>query len=312
MDAMSMASAPERAVPASSAWKTIAGTICAVIIAVLFLSSGIWKISDPIGWSRNLEHFLVPLWGSAPLTLALAIGETLAGVLVLIPAFRRWGAALASLLLLSFLVWVAWHYNKLVGADCSCFPLIKRAVGPMFFPEDGAMLLAAILAGIWAPPTRAFGKAVGILALIAATAGASYGWALSHQSGAKAPDSITVDGKPFSLQQGRIFLFFYDPNCGHCDAAARGMAKMHWKSGVTIIGIPTEMPRYAAAFVRETGIKALTSLDVVELKKIFPFGDPPYGVALEDGREIGPVAQYNDADENVEPAGTLRKLGFIE
>ena len=45
-----------------------------------------------------------------------------------------------------------------------------------------------------------------------------------HQTGTKAPDSITVDGKPYSLQHGKIFLFFYDPNCGHCDAAARTMS----------------------------------------------------------------------------------------
>ena len=298
-----MTSVQGHAISAAPSWKKIAGTVCAVLTALLFLSSGIWKISDPIGWARNLEHFLVPFWGSTPLTLALATGETLAGVLVLIPAFRRWGAALASLLLVVFMVWIGWHYSKLVGADCSCFPLVKRAVGPMFFVEDGGMLLAAILAGVWAPPARSIGKAAGVLALIAIATGASYGWAFTHLTGTKAPNTITVDGKPYSLQHGHIFLFFYDPNCGHCDAAARGMAKMHWKSDVTIIGIPTEMPRYAAAFVRETGIKALTSLDLQPLKKVFPFGDPPYGVALEDGREIGPVPQYNDNDENIEPAG---------
>ena len=35
----------------------------------------------------------------------------------------------------------------------------------------------------------------------------------------------------------------------------------------------------------ETGIKALTALDWEPLKKLFPFGDPPYGVVLENGRE---------------------------
>ena len=106
-----------------------------------------------------------------------------------------------------------------------------------------------------------------------------------------------------------MFLFFYDPNCGHCDEAARGMAKLHWKSDVTIIGIPTTMPRFAPAFIRDTGFKMQTSLDLDPLKKVFPFGDPPYGIALENGRERGPVAHYN---EGAEPADSLRKLGLIE
>jgi uncharacterized membrane protein YphA (DoxX/SURF4 family) len=290
------------------AWKSIAGTVAAVLVAILFLSSGIWKILDPIVWAKNLEEFLVPTWLSTPGTLALSVGETLCGVLILIPRFRRWGSWLASLLLVVFMIWVGWHYTALAGKDCSCFPIVKRSVGPMFFPEDGLMLLFAVLAGMWARPSAGLRGAIAVLAAVAVFAGGSYAFALSHQTGTKAPASITVDGQPYSLQHGRVFLFFYDPNCGHCDAAARAMAKLHWKDDVTIIGIPTENPRFAASFVHDTGIKARTSLDLDVLKKIFPFGDPPYGVALDGGREIGPVPHY----EGNEPADTLRKLGFID
>lgn len=307
MSATTAAEFPGRSVE-MPAWKTIAGHVSAVLVAILFLSSGIWKITDPIIWAKNLEEFLVPTWLSTPGTLALATGETLCGVLILIPRFRRWGSWLASLLLVVFMIWVGWHYTALAGKDCSCFPIVKRSVGPLFFPEDGAMLLFAILAGLWARPSSSLRGALAILAAVAVFAGASYGYALSHLTGTKAPDSITVDGQPFSLQHGRIFLFFYDPNCGHCDAAARTMAKFHWKDDVTIIGIPTENPRFAASFVHDTGIKARTSLDLDLLKKVFPFGDPPYGVALDGGREIGPVPHY----DGPEPEATLRKLGFID
>jgi uncharacterized membrane protein YphA (DoxX/SURF4 family) len=290
------------------AWKTVAGHVAAAAVALLFLSSGIWKISDPFGWARMVEEFLVPAQFSLPLTLLLGVGETLAGALVLVPRFRRWGAALAALLLTVFMIYVGIHYSQLVGKDCSCFPLVKRAVNPMFFVEDGAMLLAALAAGFWARPAAQLGRAVMLAAVVAVCSGISYGAAVMHQTGTKAPESITVDGKPYSLEHGRIFLFFYDPNCGHCDAAARTMSKFQWKSDVTVIGIPTQAPRFAAAFLHDTGLKAQTSLDLDLLKKTFPFGDPPYGVALERGREIGPVPHY----EASEPADTLRKLGFIE
>ncbi len=56
----------------------------------------------------------------------LAVAETTAGVLILVPRFRKWGAWLASLLLLVFMVYIGIRYNALIGRDCSCFPWVKR------------------------------------------------------------------------------------------------------------------------------------------------------------------------------------------
>ena len=56
----------------------------------------------------------------------------MAAVFILVPRFRRWGA-----LLIGFCCWrsgyFAINYGTLRGADCSCFPWIKRMVGPEFF-----------------------------------------------------------------------------------------------------------------------------------------------------------------------------------
>jgi hypothetical protein len=87
---------------------------------------------------------------------------------------------------------------------------------------------------------------------------------------------------------------------------------LHWKSDVSIIGIPTNDGRFGEGFLSDTGLKALkakTSLDLGILTKVFPIpGDPPYGVALDNGREKGSVTHY----EGPELADSLRKLGFIE
>lgn len=310
MDATTVASLEGRPV-AMPAWKSAVSLIGAVLTALLFLSAGLWKMSDPFGWSRMLEQLLMPYQFSLPSTLLLAVGETTAGVLVLIPRMRRWGALLAGVLLVVFMGYIGMHYSQLIGRDCSCFPWVKRTIGPMFFVEDAGMILAAVLAGWFARPAGSIKTAVLIAAVIAACTGASYGYAVSRQTGTKAPATITVDGQPYSLEHGRIFLFFYDPNCSHCDAAARLMAKLKWASDVRIVGIPVSMPRFAASFIHDTGLKMQTSLDLEELKKIFPFGDPPYGVALVDGREIGPVSHF-DEGTGPEPRNTLRKLGFVE
>jgi uncharacterized membrane protein YphA (DoxX/SURF4 family) len=290
------------------AWKTMVSHLAALAVALLFLTAGIWKMSQPFTWARMVEDLRVPYQLSMYATLALAVSETLAGALVLIPKFRRWGAALAALLLVVFMIYIGMNYSALIGKECSCFPWVKRTVGPGFFAGDAAMLLAALLAGWWARPSSNIRGAGIIFAVIAAATATSFGIASTHLSGTKAPDVITVDGKPFSLQKGRIFLFFYDPQCQHCEAAARHMSKYHWKDDVTVIGIPTNQPQWAASFLTDTGFKAKTSLDLELLKKTFPFGDPPYGVFLENGHEQGPVPHYDEP----EPADTLKKLGLIE
>jgi uncharacterized membrane protein YphA (DoxX/SURF4 family) len=290
------------------AWKGVLSHIAAGIVALLFLSAGIWKALDPFTWSRLLEQLLVPYQISLPSTLLLSVAEILTGVMIIIPRFRRWGGLLGAALLLVFMIYIGANYPKLVGKDCSCFPWVKRTVNPAFFAEDGGMLLAALVAAWLSRPVRHIRAAAMVLGAVVVFAAAGYGFAYSHQSGLKAPDAITVDGKPYSLQHGRIFLFFYDPNCGHCDAAAKGMSKLHWKDDVTVIGIPTREQRFAAAFLRDTGLKAVTSLDLELLKKTFTFGDPPYGVALVNGRQISPVPTY----EGSEPEDTLRKVGYIE
>jgi uncharacterized membrane protein YphA (DoxX/SURF4 family) len=289
-------------------WKNIVSHVAALFIALIFVSSGVWKITDPFTWAKGLEEFLVPASMSLPFTLTLGIAEAFGGALILIPRFRRWGGIITSLLLIAFMGWIGGHYSHLLGKDCSCFPIVKRTVGPMFFVGDGVMLAAAMLAAWWAKPAASKRTAAVILGAVAVFAGVSYGVAATHQTGTKAPDSIVVDGKPYSLQSGRIFVFFYDPTCSHCDAAARQMSKFHWKDDTTVIGIPTNDPQWAASFLHDTGLKAVTSLNLAEMKKVFPFGDPPYGVTIERGRQTGVVSHYDQP----EPADTLRKLGYIE
>ena len=289
------------------AWKNIGGHVAAFLVALLFLVAGIWKITDPFTWRTMAEQLLVPVSLSLPLTLALAMSETFAGVLVLVPRFRRWGAWLATLLLVVFMIYVGWNYSSLLGKDCSCFPWVKRTVGPGFFYGDGVMLALSLLAGWWARPAEGFRSAGVVLGAVAVFTAVSFGVAATHQSGTKAPDQITVDGQPYSLRNGRIFLYFFDPQCSHCEAAAKTMSKFNWKD-TALVAIPTRANQFAASFLSDTNFKAKTSLDFELLKKTFPFGDPPYGVVLENGRQKGPVSQY-DADE---PAATLRKLGAIE
>jgi len=247
----------------------------------------------------------------APLSLAVAIGfgvaEAAAAVFLFVPRLRRWGAMLAGLMLVAFLVYFAIFYNTLRGQDCSCFPWIKRIVGPMFFISDGIMVLMAAAAWCWSRPSQGLRSAAVITSAVLVFSLVCYGVVAARETGVKAPDVIAVDGKAFSLQSGRFLIYFFDPECSHCLQAARDMTKYALRD-VKVITVPTRLPQFSGQFLSDSGMRAAVSSDYELLKKHFPFGDAPFAVAIEHGRQKAALRQFDDR----EPAGELRKLGFIE
>lgn len=288
-------------------WKNWLSATAAVLMSALFLIAGLWKITDAPGAAARLAQLKIPQNLSLAAALLLGIVETFAAVLILVPRFRRWGAWLISLLLIVFMIFIAVNYNALHGEECQCFPWLKRAVGPGFFVGDGMMLGLALLAGVWSKRSENLRSAALVLGAVVVFALLSYGVAATHNSGVKAPDSAMVDGKPYSLQQGRVFVYFFNPECTHCLDAARRMAKLNWGE-TRIVGVATEQPQFAQNFMQTTGLKGVVSTDVALLRKTFPFGDPPAGVAIENGREKAALTRF----EGDEPAATLKKLGFAK
>jgi len=289
------------------AWKSAISTASAVLMAIVFFAAGVWKLTDPFTWSQVLGQFRVPSNLDMPLTLLVGIGDTVAAVLLIVPSFRRWGGILASLLLVGYMGYFAINYSALAGKECSCFPLVKRTIGPGFFIGDTVMLALSIAAAAWSQRSSRLRGALAALGAVIVFAGISYGINAKEHSGIAAPTPVMVDGKPYAIDQGHVFLFFYDPSCPFCDAAARRMSKYQWKD-TTVIALPTENPQWAASFLHDTGLKALTSTDTEKLRRVFKFINVPYGVALDGGREKA-VVQNFDASE---PARTLRPLGYVQ
>ena len=289
-------------------WKTVVGHTGAALVGLLFLVAGLFKMTQPFQVQTLFEQLLVPTWGSLPLVVLLGIAETLGAVLIFIPKYRRWGAWLTALLLIAFMGYIGTRYNALVGRDCSCFPWLKRAVNAAFFFEDGAMLAAAVVAGWFSRKPASLRVPVRMLTAICVLSGGAYAYNVVHQSGIQVPRTITVDGKPFNLRQGSVFLFFYDPHCSHCEEAAQHMSTYSWKKDVTIIGLPTDDPPAAPGFLKYTKLAALTSLDTETLRKLFVFTSPPYGVALQSGR-VKSVLTHFDAPE---PQPSLQQAGFVD
>ncbi len=284
-------------------------TIAAILLALVFVVSGGWKVLSPFQTGELLEQAQVPVGLGSLGAAALGTLELFAAFLLLVPRFRHWGGLLASALMIFFIGWVAYYYHVLVGRECSCFPLIKRTIGPGFFIGDGVMLLMGLTAFFWSPRIRAYrGAAVAFVSLVV-LAGVSFGVNAAARRNVQVPNPVIVDGKSQNLTQGKVFLFFYDPECSHCDAASKFMSKLNW-GDTRIVAIPTHDPQFAADFLHDTHLKASTSLETAKLRKAFPFVDPPFGVALVNGqvKETFGQAQFNEPL----PKPDLEKLQFVK
>ena len=192
----------------SPRWKSVGGVTAAVILSLLFLASGIWKLTDLDATAERMVQSLVPVSLSMLAALTVPVAETFAGVLLLIPRYRRWGAWIAGLMLVAFMIYIGVLYDRLLGEDCNCFPWIRRVVGPAFFAGDAGMVLLAVAAGWWSVKSRGWRRAALILGCVCLVACGSYAVSAIRRSRADAPETAIVDGRPLKLREGRVLLYF--------------------------------------------------------------------------------------------------------
>jgi uncharacterized membrane protein YphA (DoxX/SURF4 family) len=290
----------------SAGWKSAVNWVAAVLLALLFLSSGIWKVTDVTGRAVRLAQAKIPESLSVAGALIVGIAETVAGVLLLVPRLRRWGALLSGILLVVFLAYFGVNYNTLRGMDCSCFPWLKRAVGPGFFIGDGAMLALAAVAWVWGRRPSGLRAVALILGAVSVFAVVSYGVDVVRQRGAEGPQTVTVDGRPYDVGSGKVFVFFFNPSCSHCFDSAKRLSQLDWGE-TRVVAVPVDLAQFAPQFLSETGFRAVLTGDFETLKTAFHYKAYPYGVAVVDGRQQAAMTKF----ESEEPAATLRRLGLV-
>ncbi len=287
-------------------WKRWLCTVSAVLLALLFIVAGVWKITDPLATTARMVQALIPVSLALPTALCAGIFETWAGIMLIVPRWRRWGGWLSVLMLIAFMVYIGAFYTQLRGEDCNCFPWIQRAVGPAFFIGDAVMILMGIPAILWSVKPFAFRRAFVVLGILGVFSLSVYGVTVAQQSGLQAPKSIIVDGKPYSLEHGRVFLFFFDPECSHCLFSARKISKWEWQN-VRVVAVSTVNPQWTDYFLKSSGLLVPASNDPKPLREVFSFTDPPYAVAIEHGRQVKAFPVFDEK----EPEATLRELGWL-
>jgi uncharacterized membrane protein YphA (DoxX/SURF4 family) len=299
-----------------SDWKRWLSHAAAGLMAVVFLASGIYKMVMPLDFAERATQVLIPANLSVATAVALAITETFAAILLLLPRYRRFGAVVMLAMLAAFCVYIGVNAERLAGEDCSCFPWVKRTVGPVFFVSNAVMMLLTALAGWWSPrggawlPPRPVGPVAAIFVVLLTLSVGSTALALSRETGLQAPASIRVNGAAVALNEGPVFLYFYDPECAHCLQAARMMSA--WNFGKTrVIAIPTVNPQWGQALLDDSGFRAELATDPEDLKAlraVFEFADPPYAAALKRGHARLTV-RFAEFDESLK--AKLEAEGFV-
>ncbi len=289
-------------------WTDRLGLAAAAAMALLWFTAGLWKLSDISGWQLKLTQLLVPVGLSLAGTLAVAAAEVIAAIWLLRRSWRRWGGWLSSALLVVFMAYMALNYEALRGEDCSCFPWLERAVGPAFFWSDAAMLAASLAAVRFSPPSRGVrGAGLAALAVAVLATGMLAIDRLGPGPSERFEATITADGQPYALGQGKAFVFFFNPSCMHCLHAGQTMAGYGWQ--VDFVGVPTQDSDWGPGFLDDAGLEGVKlSPDVDRLRETFEFQDVPYGVLLADGEVLERIVFWDEP----ELSGTLRSHGFIE
>jgi hypothetical protein len=300
----------------NAGWQRYLSHFAAIVMAIVFLASGGYKMLMPLDAAERLTQVLIPGHLSVAAAVGLAISEIFAALMLLTPRYRRFGAALMLAMLGAFCIYVGVNFERLQGEDCGCFPWIERAVGPVFFITNAVMMLLAGIAGWWSPvrtqwlfpnPARA---SLAVLALLVLVSVGSATLATSRETGLEAPATIQVGDETVSLVEAPTFLYLYDPECAHCLQSAKMMAQ--WKWGETrLIAVPTVNMEWGEYLVKDSGLPAELATDpedVAALRQIFEFANPPYGVALRRGKARITV-RYADFTPELEQ--TLRADGFL-
>ena len=121
-----------------------------LILAAVFLVSGIAKLFDLQGSKSAMRSFGVPESATRASAILLPIAEIAIALLLLPVVTARWGALLALALLLLFIGGIAYNLSRGRKFECHCFgQLTSSEIGPSTLIRN--VVLAAIAAFIVIP-----------------------------------------------------------------------------------------------------------------------------------------------------------------
>ncbi|MGV8845908.1 DoxX family protein [Tessaracoccus sp.] len=111
------------AAPSVRNWRDWVGLIARLVPGIVFLYAGITKIVNIPLFAQNIRAYqLLPeLWMSDVLAYILPVVEIVAALLLIVGLLTRGAAAVTLLMLISFIIGIAWVWSQGISIDCGCF-----------------------------------------------------------------------------------------------------------------------------------------------------------------------------------------------
>lgn len=111
------------AAPSLRNWRDWVGLVARLVPGLVFLYAGITKIVNIPLFTQSIRAYqLLPeLWMSDVLAYILPVVEIVAALLLIVGLLTRGAAAVTLLMLISFIIGIAWVWSQGISIDCGCF-----------------------------------------------------------------------------------------------------------------------------------------------------------------------------------------------
>jgi peroxiredoxin/uncharacterized membrane protein YphA (DoxX/SURF4 family) len=120
-----------------------------LLVAGVFLVSGVGKLLDLAGSQQAMRGFGVPDPFAKPAGVALPLGELLVAVLLLSATTAALGGLLALALLIAFIVGISYNLSRGRRPDCHCFgQLHSEPIGWQTLARNGVLAAVALFVAV--------------------------------------------------------------------------------------------------------------------------------------------------------------------
>jgi len=196
-----------------------------LVLAAVFLVSGIAKLLDLAGSQSAMRSFGVPESSSKIAGIALPVVEILIAVLLLPVASAKWGALAALALLVAFIAGISYNLSRGRKFDCHCFgQLTSSEIGPSTLIRNVVLGVIALFIVVPGFATNNVGTSIGdafgsldvfqwvtlIVGIAMLVALGAMAWLLVHLLGQNGRLLVRLDKIESALEDAEIDLDFDD------------------------------------------------------------------------------------------------------
>lgn len=127
--------------------------ICRFVIAYIFITFAIDKISNPADFAKQIANYeIAPVWSYNIIALTLPWVEIFVGILLLMGVELKANAILTAAMLIMFIFMVSVAWAKGLDINCGCSAAHPMQVGlPKILENTGLLLMTAM---IWYFPRK--------------------------------------------------------------------------------------------------------------------------------------------------------------